>query len=505
MVREIPERGGSSDVAAPVTPTDSLRHIVETAQDLIYYCDPAGHFTYVNPAAARVMRYSKEELIGRHFLTLIHPSHQSAAADFYTRQLLDQKPNTYFEFIALTKDGEKIWIGQHVQLVYDGDRIAGVHAIARDITRQKAVEQLLRGAETQYRSLMQGAAYGMYLTTIDGRIRDANPALVRMLRYDSVDDLRSHTMADIYESPADRATLVARMSTVEYGGVDVRWKRKDGSPFVAHLSARRVEFPDGTPGFEGIAEDITERQSLEQQLRRAQRMEAIGRLARGVAHDFNNVLAAILGSSDLLQYQLKEGDPARQEAEEIRKAAERGAALTHQLLSFARNHMLEPVVLDVNLVVMQQASALKQMAGDRVAVRVHPANVPLCVKVEPGQLEQMLVNLVSNSCDAMPEGGTIDIEISPLSLSEQRTQFPGMPAGEYVRIAVRDTGCGIAADLQPHVFERFFTTKAASKGTGLGLSIVHGIAKDAGGMVTFTSEPGKGTTFDVLLPRHDFV
>jgi PAS domain S-box-containing protein len=484
-----------------VSAPDNLRHIIEYAQDLIYYCDADGHFTYVNPAAARVMGYNEPELVGRHFLTLIHPDYQPRAADFYQRQIIERIQNTYFEFVAIRKDGRHLWIGQHVQIVYDGDRISGVHAIARDITHQKEIEEKLRQSEARYRSLIQGAAYGMYRTTEDGTLLDANPALARMLGYESVEELRAQNMKDVYESPADRAALISRNSGVEYGTADVRWKRKDGSSILVHLSARRVEIQVGLRGYEGIAEDITERRALEDQLRRAQRMEAIARLARGVAHDFNNVLAAIIGSGDLLELQLHTGDPAREEADEIRKAAERGASLTRQLLAFARNQMLEPQLLDLDAFVRQHRSMLQRLAGDTVDVRVHTTGAPLTVKVEPGQLEQVLLNLIANARDAMPDGGTIDVDVAPALLDERTvTRYAGIPAGAYARLSVRDTGTGIDPETEAHLFEPFFTTKDPSKGTGLGLSIVYGIAKEAGGTVAYTSEPNQGTTFEVMLP-----
>jgi signal transduction histidine kinase len=309
-------------------------------------------------------------------------------------------------------------------------------------------------------------------------------------------------MSDVWESVADRTSVIAENAHREYGTADVRWRRKDGSAMLVHLSARRVESEDGEIGFEGIAEDITERRALEEQLRRAQRMEAIGRLARGVAHDFNNVLAAILGSGDLLQLQLRADDPAREEVVEIQKAAERGASLTRRLLTFARSQMLEPEVIDLDIALPPLAGTLQRVAGDRVHVHIATPGVPTRIRIEPGQLEQVALNLVVNARDAMmPAGGTVDVTVDALSLDVvAAAAYSGVPAGDYARIRVRDTGTGIDPEMQPHVFEPFFTTKDPSKGTGLGLSIVYSVAKEAGGTVTFTSAPNQGTTFEVLLP-----
>ena len=479
-----------------------LRHIVEHAQDLIYYCDATGRFTYVNPTAARVMRYAESELIGRHFLTLIRRDHQQAADRFYQRQFAERTPTTYLEFPAVTKHDETIWVGQHVQLVYSGERVVAVHAIARDISRQKEAEDQLRKSEARYRSLIQGAAYGIYRTTVEGRILDANPAIAAMLGY-TVDELMSLNMSALYKFSADRAALIDQYHREHNQTLttDVTWRKKDGTAIFVRLTARVVDSEDGLSCFEGVAEDITEKRVLEEQLRQAMKMEAVGRLARGIAHDFNNVLAAIIGCSDLLAMRLQPTEQAFNEAQEIRKAAERGAALTRQLLAFSRSQMLEAKLVDLDLIVPQLDSMLQRMAGDNVPVRITTAGVPTNVRIEPGQLEQVLMNLVVNARDAMPGGGTIDIRVEPITLDERGVlRYPGISDGAFARIAVTDTGDGIPPDMQPRVFEPFFTTKDTSKGTGLGLSIVWGIAKEAGGTISFSTAPARGTMFEVLLP-----
>jgi len=485
---------------------ERLRHIVEHAQDLIYYCDADGRFTYVNPAASRVMQYAEAELLGRHFITLIRPDYQPAAGEVYQRQMRDGVANTYFEFPAVTKARDIIWLGQHVQLVRDGDRVAGVHAIARDITRQKEFEEKLKTSEARYRSLIQGAAYGIFRTSDDGAILDANPALAHMLGYDSVEELMTRKITDVYESRAERDAIFERYrgQPLESLSIDVRWRRKDERIITVHLTARIVPGDEGARSFEGIAEDITARRALEEQLRQAQKMEAVGRLARGIAHDFNNVLAAILGCGDLLLMRLPQGDPARQDADDIRKAAERGASLTRQLMTFSRSQALEPKRLDVAAVVPQLTSLLRSLAGAQVKVHVHVPGSAVPVMIEPGQFEQVMLNLVVNARDAMPDGGSIAIDVSTVALDDDAAlRTNGVRPGPYARIAVTDTGTGIDADAQAHIFEPFFTTKDPSKGTGLGLSIVYGIAREGHGAVTFATSstgPTAGTTFEVWLP-----
>jgi PAS domain S-box-containing protein len=486
---------------------ERLRHIVEHAQDLIYFCDVNGHFTFVNPSAARLMKYAERDLVGRHFLTLIRPDYRDRAGALYSRQLVERIPTTYFEFPAVARDGSELWLGQHVQIVCEGERIVAVHAIARDISRQKEAEERLKHAEERYRSLIQGAAYGIFRTNVEGRILEANPALARMLGYDSVAELMALNMAAIYRSREDRAALIdsynrTRQPTV---ATDVPWLRKDGREIIVHLSARIVTNEDGSAGFEGIAEDITGKRALEEQLRRAQKMEAVGRLARGVAHDFNNVLAAIVGTTNVLALRLRDDAAACEDADEILKAAVRGATLTRQLLAFSRSQALEPKLLDVCAAVDQMRKMLERMAGGEYRIAVRAAAGPCTTIVEPGQLEQVLLNLVANARDAMPRGGTIDVDVSVVSLDDAGAQrFADVTAGEYVRLAVSDTGSGIAPEVAAQIFEPFFSTKGAA-GNGLGLSIVYGVARDLGGTIAFSPRPGGGTTFELLLPFADAI
>ena len=486
---------------APTATEVRLRHLVEHAQDLIYDCDPGGRFTYVNPAAARVMQYEPHELIGVHFLQLIRPDYHEAAGERYSRQLQQRIPNTYFEFPAVTKSRDIVWIGQHVQLVQENGAIVGVQAIARDITRQKAAEERLRQSEAKYRSLIQGAAYGIYRATPDGRILDANPAFAHMLGYDSVDEVLRLNMRDVYRSAADRQRLIERFRDGE-GSSEIEWKRKDGSTITVWLTARVVDLgADGDRAYEGVVEDITAKRALEEQLREAQNIEAIGLLARGVAHDFNNVLAAIMGYANLLELHLEPGDAAREDAEAIGKAAERGAALTRQLLAFSERQRSEVQMLDLNAILLGCDNILGRVAGGGIALRIHAADSPLRVRAERGQIEQALMNLVVNARNAMPHGGEIDITLRAVDLDAHAvTAYPGLPPGRYGRLSVHDTGVGVVAAVKPTTFEPFFSKKSSFKGAGLGLAIVYGIVSAARGTLTFGTTPGGGTTFDVLLP-----
>jgi hypothetical protein len=353
------------------------RRLTEQATDIIYNCDLHGRFTYVNPTATRLMQYTEQEMLGRHFLTLIRSDYQQRAGDFYERQRRDTIRSTYFEFPALAKDGSDVWLGQSVQIVDENGRPVGFQAIARDITARLA---------------------------------------------------------------------------------------------------------------------------LEEQLRQAQKMEAIGRLAGGVAHDFNNVLTAILGSADLLSMMLEPDDPKWAEADAIRRAAERGAGLTKRLLSFSRPQSAAATVVDLVSVVSHMEPMIRRLVLDRIAISVTASGLPILVRADDSALSQIVLNLVINARDAMPDGGTATVDMGIVDLDDPVASRLGVVPGQYAAISVRDTGVGMSAEVQRHLFEPFFTTKSPDQGTGLGLSIVYGIVKGLGGAIEVHSELGHGATFTIYLP-----
>lgn len=409
------------------------------------------------------------------------------------------------EIILERPDGSRVIVLVNIAPLRDetGALIGAVN-VFQDITTRKQAEEALRQAEERYRSMVQNAVYGIYRSTPEGRFLDVNPALVRMLGYETVDEVMALDIAtDLYCDPEERTKLVERYrQTGHIDGVEVEWKRKDGSPVHLRLSGRAVRDASGAlQEFEIIAEDITARWSLEQQLRQAQKMEAIGRLAGGVAHDFNNLMTAVIGYAELLLMRIKHDDPLRQDAEEIKKSGERAAALTNQLLAFSRRQMVQPRVLDVNTVIAGSSKMLRRLIGEDIELATVLDPSLGRVKADPGQIEQVIVNLAVNARDAMPGVGKLTIETKNVFIGEEvARQRIGLQAGQYVMFAVSDTGCGMDPEMQSHIFEPFFTTKEKGKGTGLGLSTVYGIVKQSGGSIWVYSEVGNGSTFKIYLP-----
>ena len=377
--------------------------------------------------------------------------------------------------------------------------------LKHEIAERKEVEDALRRSEANYRSLIEEAPYGIARATLDGRLVMANPAMVEMLGYDSAEELKTLSMArDVYQDPDDRARLLQLYEHEEhFEGVEVGWKRKDGTPLTVELYGRKVRDASGQlVGLEVMAEDVTERRALEEQLRKAQKLEAVGRLAGGLAHDFNNLLMVIRGHTELLLEYLAPGDPRRRYPEDILKAAERAGWLTRQLLAFGRKQVLKPKVIDLNHLVVQVAELLPPLLGPEIDLVLALAPDAGCVRADPVQVEQVLLNLVVNARDAMPDGGELTVQTSNIELEAAAARlYPEVQAGPVVKLAVSDTGRGMDAETRAHVFEPFFTTKEKDKGSGLGLASVYGTVEQSGGGIRVLSEPGQGTTFEIYLPR----
>jgi two-component system cell cycle sensor histidine kinase/response regulator CckA len=314
--------------------------------------------------------------------------------------------------------------------------------------------------------------------------------------------------------PDDREALIAaREETFKTGvgpRVEYRFRRKDGEWRTMESTRSPVRNDRGeVEQVVIVSRDITERKEAEEllrrrdeQLRQSQKMEAVGRLSGGIAHDFNNLLGVIIGYSESIEHRTNPDDPLRKSATEIRKAGERAASLTHQLLAFSRQQVLQPQILDLNALVTDMGKMLKRLIGMHIELTTELASDLGQVKAEQSQIEQVILNLVVNARDAMPDGGKLLIETSNLDVDENLAiSCPFLQPGPYVLLTVTDTGIGMDADTRRHIFEPFFTTKEPGKGTGLGLATVYGVVKQSGGGVIVDSEPGKGATFKIFLPK----
>lgn len=379
-------------------------------------------------------------------------------------------------------------------------------AVGFDLTELKRAEEAVRRSEAQLRSFVEHAPYGIGTISVrQDRFLDANPALVKLLRYQSEAEVLALTVSrDLY--PDGYAGFRAQPSRADFfSGVEFNWKRKDGKPVTVRASGRRSS-RSGSEGdtIEIIAEDVTANRMLEDQLRHAQKMEALGQLAGSVAHDFNNLLSVIIGYSELLSANLGSEGPVGVGLETIKKAGQRAASLTSQLLAFSRRQVLQPRVLDLNSLVTETQRMLQRLIGEDIEQKLLLDPLLAKTKADPGQIVQVIMNLAVNARDAMPKGGKLTIRTANTSFHDAVSFYGVVVApGEYVMLSVSDTGIGLDEETRNRLFEPFFTTKAEGKGTGLGLATVYGVVKQSGGYVFVDSELGKGSTFRIYLPRVD--
>ena len=371
----------------------------------------------------------------------------------------------------------------------------------------KRSEDALRHSEARYRSLVQSAVYGIYRSSLQGKFLDVNPAMIAMLGYNSAEELlQLDPEKDIFgDAGEQRRVIEAFQRAGRLDGVEVRWRRQDGKPITVRLSGRAVTSVDRSEQvLEIIAEDVTEQRILENQFRQAQKMEAVGRLAGGVAHDFNNLLMVISGYTEVLLQIIEHTNPSHPKLQAIQQAADRASSLTRQLLAFSRKQLLELKVVDVNLIISDMERLLRPLIGENIELITQLASDLGRTRADSGQIEQVIMNLVVNSKDAMPQGGQITIRTGNINIEDDsRREYVHIRPGRYVSFSVTDTGHGMDKETQARLFEPFFTTKEKGKGTGLGLSTVYGIVKQSGGYVFAQSEPGHGTTFRIYLPRVD--
>ena len=377
------------------------------------------------------------------------------------------------------------------------------HAVRLDRDR---VERELRQTIEQYRSIVEGAPYGIARTEKSGRVLMVNPALVAMLGYEDADELLEINAVDLYVDLADREQLFRKLNAQPSSTrtrAEVRLRRKDGKQIIVQLTGRHLPSENsGREVYEFFIEDVTQQRVLEQEFLQAQKMEAVGRLAGGVAHDFNNLLMIISGYTDLMQYHKDHPEKIGGYVVQIQNAARMAASVVRQLLAFSRKEVPERRVLDLNSILADLRKMLPRLLGEDVELTITPQDGLKPVNADRGNIEQIIMNLAVNARDAMPHGGKLMIRTSGVEVDEKFAQEHAMNLlpGGYVTLAISDTGVGMEREIQNHIFEPFFTTKEQGKGTGLGLATVYGIVKQNEGFITVDSAPGKGTTFTIYFP-----
>jgi PAS domain S-box-containing protein len=492
---------------------EKFRDLYDHAPVGYHEYDKEGRITKVNRTDLEMLGYTAEELIGQPIWKL------NVGAEIVREQVLAKltgtlPPGQNLERIYRKKDGTifPVLIQDRLTLDEKG-RIAGIRCTIQDITEHKRSEEALRESEERYRTILENIEDGYYEVDLPGHFTFFNDSLCRMLGY-SRDELTGMGN-DRYTDEENRKKLFQAFNSVYRTGAPVKgfdWEviRKDGRKVYGEVSVSLIRSSTGEPiGFRGIARDITERKraekemaTLQEQLTQSQKMEAVGRLAGGIAHDFNNLLTVIKGYTQLSLLDLNQDSPLWENIQEIQKATERATNLTRQLLAFSRRQILDPKVLDLNSLLRDTENMLRRMIGEDIELVTRLSEGLGRVKIDPGQFEQVILNLAVNARDAMPSGGKFTIETANVQSDEgYALTHLGLAPGNYVRLSVSDTGVGMSREVQEKAFDPFFTTKEKGKGTGLGLSTVHGIVTQSGGKIWVYSEPGHGTTFKIYFPK----
>jgi PAS domain S-box-containing protein len=506
-------RGVSVDVTAQrqaESERDRLATFVESSSEAMGLSTLDGRMLFLNEAGRRLVGLGGLDEARRHSIAdLVLPQDRAALRDLIVPSMLE-RGGWRGEFrLRHFQTGAAVPVHLYGFPIVSRDtgRPAALAMVTHDLTELKAAEEVQRRSAEAFRHLIENALDLITVLGPDGTIRYQSPSALRMLGYrpESVEGRSALEFThpdDVSRVSAELAAGPREPGTIRK--VEFRLRHADGGWRTLEAVGRQL--PDGEQAGVVIvnSRDVTERKALEEQLRQSQKMEVVGRLAGGVAHDFNNILAAIAGYAELLLAQTAPEDARRREVEEIRRAADRAASLTRQLLAFSRKQVLQPTVLDAGRVVGEMEAMLRRLIGEDVALVLETTPGLGLVRADRAQLEQVVMNLVVNARQAMPRGGTLTIETGGVEFHEPRPMRHGLArAGRYVRLVVRDTGVGMDAETRAHLFEPFFTTKGRGEGTGLGLATVYGIVQQSGGAIEVDSAPGAGATFTIYLPAFE--
>ncbi len=499
-VRDIEERKSAEKLL--VESEERYRLLVRNSPDSIVVITD-GRFAYLNPAALEPMHASSvDELLGKPILDYVHPDSREEVALRIKQMIEEQKGLPLLEAKLVAFDGSPIEVEiRSAPVTYLGK--PSVQSVIRNITDRKRVEQQLRLQSVA----LNTAANGIVITDKEGGIVWANPAFQSLTGF-SPEEAFGKNLRDLIRSGKQNREFYRQMwGTILAGNVwqgEIVNKKKDGTFYTEEMTIAPVREGEGEiTHFVAVKQDITVKKSLQEQLLQSQKLESIGQLAGGVAHDYNNILGVVIGYAELLKSQLAFDFEALRSVEAILNAAGRGADLTRQLLAFARKEMISPKVVNINSSVADIEKMLRSIIGENISLIFEPGKDLWNAKIDPSQFDQVLVNLAANSRDAIKGVGTIAIRTANVSIDgEWANRLSVIPEGDFVKISFSDTGEGMDQETVGRVFEPFFTTKAKGHGTGLGLATVYGIVKQNNGSIDVCSKEGEGTTFDIYLPRH---
>jgi two-component system, cell cycle sensor histidine kinase and response regulator CckA len=483
-----------------------LQGIMEGTTDAVFVKDLQGRYLIINSAGARFLGRTIDDVLGKDDTELFDPEIGRVIMDRDAAVVQSGEAQTYEE-ITTAASVTRTYLSTKGPYRDSNGQVIGLLGICRDISDRKRAEEEFRQSQQKLRIHLEHTPLAVIEWDIEFRVADWNASAERIFGYSREEALGKHASFIVPPEFREHVESIWRGLLNRKGGIRSTNDNvtRDGRIITCEwYNTPLIDEAGSVLGAASLAQDVTERVALEERLRQSQKMEAVGRLAGGVAHDFNNLLTVILGYGQVLADGLPAGSKLADSTAQIKSAADRAAGITRQLLAFSRKQVLSPRVIDLNDIMLNMDSMLRRLIGEDVEVHTMPARDLGSVKADPGQIEQVIMNLALNARDAMPHGGKLTLETAnaQLDAAYAREHQPVEP-GRYVMLAVSDTGHGMSAETQARIFEPFYTTKEVGKGTGLGLSMVYGIVKQSGGYIWVYSEPDRGTSFKIYLPRVD--